>query len=94
MKKTRDALKSTMIVTSCVRLSENLVVLLNEPVCDGRFRADSICNNPFPEWQSRIGMRGSFYERSVSVMSVHLFSEYIFFGKNFRSNESMITRMA
>ena len=63
--KNRDALKSTMIVTSCVRLSENLV-LLNEPVCDGRFRADSICNNPIPEWQSRIGMRGSFYERSVS----------------------------
>ena len=31
------------------------------------FRADSICNNPIPEWQSRIGMRGSFYERSDAV---------------------------
>ena len=28
---------------------------------------DSICNNPIPEWQSRIGMRGSFYERSDAV---------------------------
>ena len=30
-------------------------------------RADSICNNPIPEWQSRIGMCWSFYERSDAV---------------------------
>ena len=30
-------------------------------------RADSIGNNPIPEWQSRIGVRGSFYERPDPV---------------------------
>ena len=30
-------------------------------------RADSICNNPIPEWQSRIGTHGSFCECSDAV---------------------------
>ena len=30
-------------------------------------RVHSICNNPIPEWQSRIGMRWIFNERSDAV---------------------------
>ena len=58
------------------------------------FGAQSICNNPIPGWQSRIGMHWIFNERSDAVCTT-VFGIYIFC-KDFRpnTNENIITRLA
>ena len=35
--------------------------------CHNALSANSFCSKPIPEWQSRIGLRGSFNERSDTV---------------------------
>ena len=49
------------------RFSRSFVSWSEVTTAEATLRADSICNNPIPEWQFRIGIRGSFYERCDAV---------------------------
>ena len=43
-------------------------------------RMHSICDNPIPEWQSRIGMRWIFNERSDTVCTTIFGMDFFFAG--------------